>query len=123
MEKQIGKVNINEKLKLINDYWQPKIIGELNKQQVRIAKLKGEFDFHRHENEDEFFLVIKGTLKIEFKDKTATLNEGEFIIVPKGVVHRPVADNEVHVLLFEPDTIVNTGDVINDKTIVNPERI
>jgi mannose-6-phosphate isomerase-like protein (cupin superfamily) len=123
MEKQIGKVNINEKLKLINDYWQPKIIGELNKQQVRIAKIKGEFDFHRHENEDEFFLVIKGTLKIEFKDKTATLNEGEFIIVPKGVVHRPVADNEVHVLLFEPDTIVNTGDVINDKTIVNPERI
>jgi len=123
MGKHIGKVSIREKFKLFNDYWNPRVIGELNKQQVRIVKIKGEFDFHKHDREDEFFLVIKGMLRIEFEGKIEELNEGEFIIVPKGIIHRPVADEEVHMLMFEPETIVNTGDIMNDLTILNPERI
>jgi mannose-6-phosphate isomerase-like protein (cupin superfamily) len=119
----MNKVNIKEKLNLINDYWKPRIIGELNNQQIRIVKIKGEFVVHTHDNEDEFFLVIKGLLKMEYEDKLIELKEGEFIIIPKGVKHRPIADEEVHLLLFEPATILNTGDVRNELTLESPERI
>lgn len=118
-----NKVNLSEKLAAVNDYWSPKIIGELNNQHVKIARLKGSFVWHRHENEDELFMVVKGKLKIHLKDKTVHLNEGEFFIVPKGVEHKPVADEEVHVLLFEPAETLNTGNVKNEMTISNPERI
>ena len=119
----MNKVNIKEKLNLINDYWKPRIIGELNNQQIRIVKIKGEFVVHTNDNEDEFFLVIKGLLKMEYEDKLIELKEGEFIIIPKGVKHRPIADEEVHLLLFEPATILNTGDVRNELTLESPERI
>lgn len=103
-------VNLKEKLSLFNEHWSPKIVGELNGQQVKLAKLKGEFVWHRHDQEDELFLVIKGLLTIAFKDKTITLNEGEFLIVPRGVEHKPIAEEEVHVMLFEPAGTINTGD-------------
>ncbi|MGA2406457.1 MAG: cupin domain-containing protein [Bacteroidales bacterium] len=119
----MNKVNIKEKLNLINDYWKPRIIGELNNQQIRIVKIKGEFVLHTHDNEDEFFLVIKGLLKMEYEDKLIELNEGEFVIIPKGVKHRPKADKEVHLLLFEPATILNTGNVRNELTLESPEKI
>jgi len=119
----MNKVSIQEKLNLIHDYWNPRIIGELNGQEVRIVKIKGEFVPHVHENEDEFFLVIKGILKMEYKEKIIELVEGEFIIIPKGVKHRPIADDEVHLLLFEPATILNTGNVRNEMTVVSPEKI
>ena len=117
------KVNLDEKLSAVKDYWSPKIIGELNNQHVKIVKLKGSFIWHHHENEDELFLVLKGILKIHLKDKTVQLNEGEFFIVPKGVEHKPVADEEVHLLLFEPAATLNTGNVKNERTIYNPEKI
>lgn len=110
------KVNIPEKLALFQDYWSPKILGELNGQHVKIAKFKGEFVWHKHYHEDELFYVIDGVLKIEFRDKTVELNPGEFVIVPKGVEHKPVAESEVSVLLFEPATTLNTGNVINELT-------
>jgi len=119
----MNKVNIKEKLDLVNDYWVPRIVGELNNQQVRIVKIKGEFVLHKHDNEDELFLVIKGVLKMEYEDKIIDLTEGEFIIIPRGVKHRPIADEEVHLLLFEPASTVNTGDVKNELTLESPERI
>ena len=118
-----NKVNIKEKLSLINDLWKPRIVGELNNQQIRLVKIKGEFVLHTHDNEDELFLVIKGFLKIEYEDKLIELNEGEFLIIPRGIKHRPIADQEVHLLLFEPATILNTGDVRNELTLDSPERI
>lgn len=117
------KVNLNEKLSAVNDYWSPKIIGELNGQYVKVVKLKGSFIWHHHENEDELFLVLKGILKIHLKDKTVQLNEGEFFIVRKGVEHKPVAEEEVHILLFEPAETLNTGNVKNERTVYKPERI
>ncbi|MFT4660780.1 MAG: mannose-6-phosphate isomerase-like protein (cupin superfamily) [Patiriisocius sp.] len=117
------KINLNKKLKLFNDHWSPKIIGELNGQHVKLAKLKGEFVWHSHEHEDEMFFVVKGQLKIEFRDKTVTLNEGEMIVVPKGVEHNPIAEEEVHVLLFEPANIKHTGDVDHALTVKNYESI
>jgi len=119
----MDKINIKEKFQLITEYWKPKIVGELNNQQIRLVKIKGEFVFHHHDNEDEFFLVIKGLLKMEYTDKVELLKEGEFIIIPKGVKHRPVADHEVHLLLFEPYTIINTGNVTNELTIDSPDKI
>jgi len=116
-------VNIQEKFKLFSDHWSPKKVGELNGQQVLLAKLKGEFVFHKHEDEDELFLVMKGCLIIELKDKTITLNQGEFYIVPKGVEHKPIATEEVHLLLFEPLSIKHTGDVIADITVETYESI
>ena len=110
------KVNIAEKLSLFNDYRNPRIIGELNDQQVKAVKLKGEFVWHKRDNEDEMFLVIKGSLNMELRDQKITINEGEFLIVPRGVEHKPVADEEVHILLFEPATTLNTGDVQNEMT-------
>ncbi|UCG28528.1 MAG: cupin domain-containing protein [Bacteroidales bacterium] len=117
------KINIEEKFDLITEYWKPKVVGELNNQQIRLVKIKGEFVFHKHDKEDEFFLVIKGLLKMEFEDRYVILKEGEFIIIPRGVKHRPVADQETHLLLFEPDSVLNTGNVINEFTVDSPEKI
>jgi mannose-6-phosphate isomerase-like protein (cupin superfamily) len=117
------KVNITDKLTLINKYWNPIIVGELNNQQVRLAKFKGEFIMHRHDNEDEFFLVIKGHLKMDYGDRIVDVHEGEFIIVPRGIDHRPIADVETHVLLFEPATVVNTGNIRNELTRDSLERL
>ena len=117
------KVNIEEKLGTFSDHWNPRIIGELNGQYVKAVKLKGEFVWHHHDNEDELFLVIKGTLKMEFRDRIEEVNEGEFIIVPRGVEHKPVANEEVHILLFEPASTLNTGNVENEKTRKTLEHI
>jgi mannose-6-phosphate isomerase-like protein (cupin superfamily) len=117
------KVNINEKLSSFSDHWNPRVIGELNGQQVKAVKLKGEFVWHHHDNEDELFLVIKGTLRMEFRDKIEEIREGEFIIVPRGVEHKPVANEEVEILLFEPASTLNTGNVDNEKTRKTLEHI
>ena len=117
------KVNIAEKMSLFSDYCNPRIIGELNGQQVKAVKLKGEFVWHSHENEDELFLVIKGKFNMELRDKTVEINEGEFFIVPRGVEHKPVATAEVHILLFEPASTLNTGDVQNELTRTQLEKI
>ena len=116
-------INIQEKFKLFSDLWSPKKVGELNGQQILLAKLKGEFVFHKHDDEDELFMVIKGTLDIEFHEKTITLKEGEFYIVPKGVAHKPIAKEEVHIVLFEPLGIKHTGDIIADITVETYESI
>ena len=117
------KVNIDEKLNTFSDYWNPRIIGDLNGQFVKAVKLKGEFVWHHHDVEDEMFLIIKGTLRMEFRDRVEEVNEGEFIIVPRGVEHRPVANEEVHLLLFEPASTLNTGNVENEKTRKTLEKI
>lgn len=119
-----SKVNLSEKYKLINEYWSPKIIGELNGQLVKLAKVKGDFIWHHHDHEDELFMVTKGTLFMDFRDRTEVINEGEIIIVPKGVEHRPrTNDEEVHIMLFEPATTLNTGTVKNERTKENLEKI
>lgn len=117
------KVNIEEKLSLFDSFWEPKIVGELNKQTVKLAKLKGEFVWHQHENEDELFMVIKGCLTIKLRDKDIELKEGEFFIIPRGVEHLPVAKEEVHVMLFEPKETLNTGDAESEKVLTNIEAI
>src|SRR5580692_3983570 len=109
----MDKVNLRDKLALFADHWSPKIVGELNGQQVKLVKFRGEFVWHHHDREDELFLVVKGRFRMEFRDRQVWLEEGEFRIVPRGVEHRPVADEDVHVLLFEPATTLNTGDVRN----------
>jgi mannose-6-phosphate isomerase-like protein (cupin superfamily) len=116
-------INIQEKFQLFSEHWSPKKIGELNGQQLLLAKLKGEFLFHKHDEEDELFMVIKGSLDIELKDKVITLNEGELYIVPKGVEHKPIAKEEVHILLFEPLDIKHTGNIIADITLETYESI
>lgn len=110
------KVNLNDKFSLFSDLWSPKIVGELNGQQVKLAKLKGEFVWHKHENEDELFFVVKGQLRIDYRDQTRLINENEFIIVPKGTEHKPVAVEEVWVMLFEPASTLNTGNIENALT-------
>jgi len=110
------KINLAQKFSQIHEYWKPYIAGELNGQLVKLDKLKGEFVWHHHENEDEMFLVVKGRFRIEFRDKTVQLEEGEFIIVPRGVEHKPVADEECWILLFEPASTLNTGNVENERT-------
>jgi mannose-6-phosphate isomerase-like protein (cupin superfamily) len=117
------KVNLAEKFARFHDYWSPKIVGELNDSHVKLVKLQGEFVWHHHENEDEMFLVVKGRLLIKFRDRDLWLDEGELIIIPKGVEHMPVAPEEVHVMLIEPKGTVNTGNVQGDKTVANLERI
>lgn len=117
------KVIIREKLDQFKDHWNPRIIGELNGQHVKAVKLKGEFVWHHHDHEDELFLVVKGVLKMEFRDKTVHINEGEFIIVPRKTEHKPVADEEVEILLFEPASTLNTGNVENEKTRKHVEKI
>ena len=117
------KVNLAEKFRLFDEYWQPKIVGELNGQHVKLVKLEGEFVWHHHDTEDELFLVIRGQLAIELRDQEVVLNEGEFFIVPHGVEHKPVAEEEVHLLLFEPKSTLNTGNVRSEQTVENPEPI
>lgn len=116
-------INIQEKFNLFSDQWSPKKIGELNGQQILLAKIQGEFVFHKHDNEDELFMVMKGQLELELRDKTVVLNEGEFFIVPKGVEHKPIAKEETHLLLFEPLSTKHTGDVMADITVENYEAI
>jgi len=116
-------VNLREKFQRFNDCWSPKIIGELNDSYVKAVKLKGEFVWHHHEREDELFLVVKGTLKMKFRDRDVLVREGEFLIVPRGVEHLPVADEETHVLLLEPKSTLNTGNLTNERTVATPERI
>jgi len=119
----IQKVNLRSKLNSFSEHWTPKIVGELNNQQVKIAKLKGEFVMHKHENEDELFYVISGQLFIELKEKTLEINEGEFVIIPKGTDHKPYAPQEECVMLFEPSTTLNTGDVENEMTVSELDKI
>lgn len=117
------KVNLAQKFGLFNDHWSPKIVGELNGQQVKLAKLHGEFVWHHHEDEDELFLVVKGQLTMKLRDGDIVLNEGEFLIVPRGVEHMPVALEEVHVLLFEPKGTLNTGNVEGEMTVAELDEI
>lgn len=117
------KVNLTEKLTLFNDYWHPRIVGELNGQHVKVVKLKGEFVWHHHDHEDELFLIIHGSLTIQFRDKDIVLEEGEFLVIPKGIEHRPVAEEECWVMLFEPVGTLNTGNVEDEKTVAAPEEI
>lgn len=109
------KVNLNEKFALINEHWRPKVVGELNDQEVKLVKFQGEFPWHHHETEDEMFLAIKGKFRIEFRDRTIELAPGEFVIVPCGVEHRTIAETEAEVLLFEPKNVLNTGNVTDEK--------
>ncbi len=110
-------VNIAQKLKLFNEYWSPRIVGELNDSHIKLAKLHGEFVWHQHVNEDEMFLIIKGKLLIKLRDRDLWLNEGEFVVIPKGVEHCPVAEDEVHVMPLEPNSTLNTGDQQNERTV------
>lgn len=112
----IDKVNIAQKFALFTDHWNPRIAGELNGQHIKLVKLQGEFSWHKHDNEDEMFLVIKGTLLMELRGKTLEINPGEFIIIPKGTEHKPASKEEVHVMLFEPAGTLNTGDQQNEFT-------
>jgi mannose-6-phosphate isomerase-like protein (cupin superfamily) len=107
----IEKINIQQKFYSFTDYWNPRVVGKLNGQLVKLVKFKGEFVWHKHDQEDEMFMVIKGRFNMELRDKTIMLDKGDFIIIPKGTEHRPVAEQEVEVMLFEPDTTLNTGDV------------
>ena len=118
----IEKVNLAQKLDLFTEYWSPRIAGDLNDSYVKLAKLKGEFVWHQHENEDELFLVVKGHLTIRLRDQDVELAPGEFVIIPRGVEHLPVAAEEVHVLLLEPKSTLNTGNVQSDRTVAELER-
>ncbi len=116
-------INLNRKFAQFSDHWSPKVIGELNGQHVKLAKVKGEFVWHDHRDEDELFFVVKGTLRIEFRDKTVELNEGEMLIVPRGVEHKPVAEEEVWLMLFEPTKIKHTGEIEDERTVKEYERL
>jgi mannose-6-phosphate isomerase-like protein (cupin superfamily) len=116
-------VNLQQKLSLVSGFWNPAIVGELNDSYVKVVKLKGEFIWHHHDNEDELFLVVKGELHMKFRDREETIRPGEFIIVPRGVEHLPIADEEVHIVLFEPKTTLNTGNLHNDRTVAQLKRI
>lgn len=117
------KVNLREALARFDTHWDPKIVGELNGQHVRLVKIEGEFVWHSHADEDELFLVLEGSLDMQFRDQIVTVEAGEFIIVPRGTEHRPVAEREAHVLLFEPASTLNTGDVVSERTVRAPERL
>ena len=116
-------VNLKDKFGKFRDYWKPRVIGEVNDCQLKAVKLKGEFIWHHHDNEDELFLVVKGMLRMKFRDHEAVVREGEFVIVPRGVEHLPVADEEVHIVLIEPRTTLNTGNIQNERTVSQLERI
>jgi len=116
-------INLSDKLLLFNDYWNPRVVGELNGQQVKLVKFKGEFVWHKHDAEDELFYVVSGSFAMEFRNKTVVLNEGEFLIVPKGIEHRPVAENEVSVMLFEPASTLNTGNTKGELTREQLQKI
>ena len=119
----ITKVNLNDKFSLFHTLWDPKIVGELNDQIVKLVKFKGEFVWHKHDNEDEMFLVINGSFDMHMRDKIITINEGEFVIIPRGIEHRPIANNKVHVMLFEPKTTINTGDSSGEMTKIKLDNI
>jgi mannose-6-phosphate isomerase-like protein (cupin superfamily) len=119
----IDKVNLSEKFGLFGEHWSPKIAGEVNDSYVKLVKFSGDFVWHKHEDEDEMFLVVKGEIVIKLRDGDVRLAEGEFVIIPRGVEHKPVAEGEAHVLLFEPKTVLNTGDVVNERTRPVLERI
>src|SRR2546423_15595890 len=122
-EAKIEKVNLAEKLARFSDTWSPKIVGEINDAYVKLVKLRGEFVWHHHADEDEMFLVIKGRLLMRLRDRDLHLEEGEFVIIPRGVEHLPVADAECHVMLLEPKTTLNTGQITNERTVAELERI
>ena len=117
------KVNLSKAFLRFDDFWSPKIIGEVNDFHVKLVKVEGEFIWHQHESEDELFLVVKGQLTIQMRDEELVLEEGELVIIPRGVEHRPVADQETHLLVFEPVTTRNTGNVIDERTVEKPERL
>jgi mannose-6-phosphate isomerase-like protein (cupin superfamily) len=117
------KVNIAQKLSMFDMHWSPKIVGELNGQHVKLVKFLGEFVWHHHDDEDEMFLVVDGRFRMEFRDREVWIEEGEFIVVPRGVEHRPVAEEEASVMLFEPATTLNTGNVTGEMTVVELDRI
>ncbi len=119
----MDKINLSQKFSLFQQYWSPKIAGELNDSYIKLAKLKGEFVWHRHEQEDELFLVVKGRLLIKLRDRDIHLEEGEFVIIPRGIEHLPIAEEEVHVLLLEPKSTLNTGNVQNERTVTGEEWI
>jgi mannose-6-phosphate isomerase-like protein (cupin superfamily) len=119
----MNKVNLAEKFSRFSDYWNPKVVGELNGQLVKLVKVKGEFVWHKHEYEDELFLVVRGQLTIRLRTEDVVLQEGEFFIVPRGVEHQPVAREEAHVLLFEPASTLNTGNVRNERTVEQLKRL
>ena len=116
-------INLSEKFSSFSDYWSPKILGELNDSYVKAVKLKGEFVWHHHDNEDELFLVTKGLLRMKFRDREEIVQEGEFIIVPRGVEHLPIADDETHIVLLEPKSTLNTGNIQNERTVAQLDRI
>jgi mannose-6-phosphate isomerase-like protein (cupin superfamily) len=116
-------VNVAKKLTQVNEYWHPTIVGEVNQDYVKVVKFRGEFLWHHHENEDEMFLVVKGTMRMRFRDRDVLVGPGEFIIVPKGVEHMPVAEDEVHVVLIEPRSTLNTGNVHNERTLETLARL
>jgi len=122
-ELEMQKVNLKEKLALFSDYWSPKIVGNLNDSHVKLAKFKGEFVWHKHDNEDELFFVIKGKLLIKLRDKNIHIEEGEFVIIPKGVEHLPIAEDEVSVMLIEPKTTLNVGGAESDLKAEHLDRI
>jgi len=122
MDGTMDKVNLAEQLGRFSEHWSPRIVGELNGQHVRLVKLKGEFVWHHHELEDELFLVLRGRLAMNFRDRVVYVDPGEFVIVPRGVEHKPAADEETQVLLFEPASTLNTGNVRNERTIERPVR-
>ncbi len=122
-ENAMETVNLAEKFGLFQDYWSPKIAGELNDSYLKLVKLKGEFVWHHHEHEDELFLVVKGRLLIKLRDRDIWLGEGEFVVIPKGIEHMPVATEEVHVLLLEPKTTLNTGNIENERTVADEQWI
>ena len=117
------KINLAEKLARVSEFWSPKIVGEVNESHVKIVKFRGEFIWHHHEHEDELFLVVHGSFRMEFRDRTVTLGEGEMLIVPRGVEHRPVADEEVWVMLFEPAGTLNTGSAGGERTVNELEKL
>lgn len=116
-------VNLKEKFAKFSEYWNPRIIGEVNDCAVKAVKLKGEFIWHHHDNEDELFWVVKGTLRMKFRDRETVVREGEFVIVPRGVEHLPVADEEAHIVLLEPRSTLNTGNIVNERTVSDLERL
>lgn len=116
-------INLKEKLNAFSDHWNQRLIGEINDCAVKVVKIKGEFIWHHHDLEDELFLVVKGTLRMKFRDHEAVVREGELVIVPRGVEHCPVADEEVHLVLIEPKSTLNTGNIVNERTVAQLERI
>ena len=123
MTPHVQVVNIAEKLRQFEEHWQPKIVGELNDSYVKLVKFQGEFVWHHHDAEDELFLIVKGSMRMRLRDRDLMVRPGEFVIIPRGIEHMPVADEETHVLLFEPKTTLNTGNVSNERTVPKLERI